>query len=121
MAAGSLEPDLDLIPVRIGDIRVGEAGTELAAPEQPSSGALDFGNGAVDVVRVHETKTEMRHAAHDADRAGVLRERHDVSSSCRLRVDEAIAASVLTETKDLLVESQRAGRVSDGKIDVREA
>jgi hypothetical protein len=49
--AGSLEPDLNLVAIRIGDVRVGETGSKLAAPEQSPSGALDFRNGAVDVVR----------------------------------------------------------------------
>jgi len=104
--ASSLKPDLNLVAIRIGDVRVGEAWRKLAATEQPPAGALDFRNGAVDVVRVHEPKTEMRHAANHAGRAGVLRERQYVVPSRRLRVDEAIPAPVLTEAKDLLVEPQ---------------
>src|SRR4051812_20190558 len=117
----SLEPDLNLIPVRIGDVRVGEAGTKLATPQQSSSGVFDLGDCAVDVVRVYEAKAEMRHAPDHASHAGVLGEGHDVVSSGRPGVDEAAAASVFTETKDLLVKSEGAGRVADGKIDVREA
>jgi hypothetical protein len=52
---------------------------------------------------------------------GVLRERQNVVPSLRLRVDEAIPAPILTETKDLLVEPQCTCSVSNCKIDVREA
>jgi hypothetical protein len=119
--AGSLEPDLNLIAIRIGHVGVGEARTKLAAPEQSPSRALDFGNGEVDIVRIHEPKTEMRHAANRAGVVGVLRERQDVVPSRRLCVDEAIAASVLAETEDLLIESQCTCSISNRKIDVREA
>jgi hypothetical protein len=120
-AASSFKPDLNLVAIRIGDVRVGEAWSKLAAAEQPPAGALDFRNGTVDVVRVQEPKTEMRHAANRAGRAGVFRERQDVVPSRRLRVDEAIPAPVLTETKDLLVEPQCTFSVSNRKIDMREA
>ena len=120
-AASSLKPDLNLVAIRIGDVRVGEARSKLTATEQPPTGALDFRNGAVDVVRVHEPKTEMRHAANRAGRAGVLRERQDVVPSGRLRVNEAIPAPVLTQTKDLLVEPQCTLSVSNRKVDMREA
>jgi hypothetical protein len=36
-------------------------------------------------------------------------------------VDESITTSVLTQTKDMLVEPQSAAHVPDGVIDVREA
>ena len=63
----------------------------------------------------------MRHAANRAGRAGVLCERQDVVPSRRLRVNEAIHAAVLTETKDLLVEPQCTFSVSSRKVDMREA
>jgi hypothetical protein len=116
-----LKPDLNLVAIRIGDVRVREAGSKLAATEQPPTGALDFRNGAVDVLRVHKPKTKMRHAANHPGRARVLRERQDVVPSRRLRVDEAIPAPVRTEAKDLFVEPQCTFSVSNRKIDVREA
>ncbi len=48
-AASSLKPDLNLVAIRIGDVRVGEAWSKLAATEQPPTSALDFRNGAADV------------------------------------------------------------------------
>jgi len=58
----SLEPDLNFVAIRIGDVSVGEAGSELATTEQAPSGAFDLGDGTVDVVGVHEPKAEMRHS-----------------------------------------------------------
>jgi hypothetical protein len=73
--AGSLEPDFNLIAIRISDVRVWERWSKFATPEQPPSGALDFHDGVVDVVRVHEPKIEICHATNCAGRAGILRER----------------------------------------------
>ena len=46
----SFEPDLNLVAIRIGDVSVGKAGSELATTEQATSGAFDLGDGTVDVV-----------------------------------------------------------------------
>src|SRR2546426_11163100 len=104
----SLEPDLNFVAVRIGDVSVGEAGSELATTEQVPSGAFDLGDGTVDVVGVHEPKAEMRDASPKTGRGGILGEAEDVVPTRRLSVDEPISASVLTQTEDLLIESQRA-------------
>jgi hypothetical protein len=112
-AKSSLEPDLNLVTIRIGDVRVGKTWSELTATEKTPSGALDLTDGLVDVVRVHEPKAEMRDAANRAGGAGVLGERENVVPPRGLRVDEALPAPVLMETEDLLVESQRALRVLD--------
>jgi hypothetical protein len=49
----SLEPDLNFVAIRISDVSVGEAGSELATTEQAPSGAFDLGDGTVDVIGVH--------------------------------------------------------------------
>ena len=102
----SLEPDLNFVAIRIGDVSVGEAGSELATTEQTPSGAFDLGDGTVDVVGVHEPKAEMRDAPPETCRGGVLSEGEDVVPTRRLSVDESISAPVLTQTEDLIVESQ---------------
>jgi hypothetical protein len=117
----SLEPDLDLVAIRIGDVSVGEAGTELATTEQAPSGAFDLGYGTVDVVGIHEPKAKMCDAATETGGGGVLREGDDVVPTGRLSVDESISAPVLAQTEDLLVKPQRASEVPDGEIDVRKA
>ena len=117
----SLEPDLNFIAIRIGDVSVGKAGSELATTEQPPSGAFDLGDGTIDVVGVHEPKTKMCDAATETGSGGVLREGDDVVPTRRLSVDESISAPVLAQTEDLLVEPQRASEVPDGEIDVRKA
>src|SRR6266481_3505571 len=117
----SFEPDLNLVAIRIGDVSVGEAGSELATTEQAPSGAFDLGDGTVDVVGVHEPKAEMRDAAPETGRGGVLGEGEDVVPTRRLSVDEPISAPVLMQTKDLLVEPQRASQVAHREIDVRKA
>src|SRR6478752_7280530 len=80
----SLEPDLNFVAIRIGDVSVGEAGSELATTEQASSGAFDLGDGTVDVVGVHEPKAEMRDAAPETGRGGVLGKGEDVVPTRRL-------------------------------------
>src|SRR4029077_20707450 len=117
----SLEPDLNFVAIRIGDVGVGKAGSELATTEQAPSGAFDFGDGTVDVVGVHEPKAEMRDAPSETGRGGVLGEGEDVVPTRRLSVDEPISAPVLTQTEDLLVESQRASQVTHREIEVRKA
>ncbi len=52
-------------------------------------------------------------------RGGVLSEGEDVVPTRRLSVDESISAPVLTQTEDLIVESQRASQVAHREIDVR--
>src|SRR5437660_12299869 len=117
----SLEPDLNFVAIRIGDVSVGEAGSELAATEQTSSGAFDLGDSTVDVAGVHKPKAEMRDAATVTGRGGVLGEGDDVVPTRRLSVDEPISPPVLTQTEDLLVEPQRASQVAHREIDVRKA
>jgi len=52
-----LEPDLNFVAIRIGDVSAGEAGCELATTEQAPPGEFDLGDRTVDVVGVHESKT----------------------------------------------------------------
>src|SRR6202171_6453774 len=99
----SLEPDLNFVSIRVGDVSVGRAGSELATTEQASSGAFALGDGTVDVVGVHEPKAEMRDATTETGRGGVLGEGEDVVPTRRLSVDEPVSAPVLTQTEDLLV------------------
>jgi hypothetical protein len=115
----SLEPDLNLVAIRIGDVSVGEAGSELATTEQAPSGTFDFGDGTVDVIGIHESKAKMCDATTETGGGRVLREGDNVVPTGRLSVDESISAPVLAQTEDLLVESQRASQVPDGEIDVR--
>src|SRR5438105_8843477 len=117
----SLEPDLNFVAIRIGDVSVWEAGSELATTEQASSGAFDLVDGRVDVVGVHEPKAEMRHASPETGRGGVLGEGEDVVPTRRLSVDEPVSAPVLTQTEDLLVEPQSAFQVAHREIDMRKA
>ena len=86
----SLEPDLNLIAIRVGDVRIGKAWSELAATEQTASGALDLTDDLVDVTRVHKPKAKMRDAANRTGRGRVFDERQDVVSPRRPRVDQAI-------------------------------
>src|SRR5229473_685138 len=63
----------------------------------------------------------MCDAAAETGRGWVLGEGEDVVPTRSLSVDESISTPVLTQTKDLLVEPQRASQVPDGEIDVRKA
>src|SRR5260370_23463933 len=53
----SLEPDLNFVAIRIGDVSVGEAGSELATPEQAPSCSFALAHGKPDAVVVHEPET----------------------------------------------------------------
>jgi hypothetical protein len=112
----SLEPDLDLVAIRIGDVSVGEAGSELATTEQAPSGAFDLGDGTVNVVGVHEPKAEMCNAAIETGGGGVLCEGDDVVPTGRLSVDESVSSPVLAQTKDLLVEPQGRPRSRTARL-----
>src|SRR5437879_1877556 len=92
----SFEPDLNFVAIRIGDVSVGEAGSKLATTEQAPSGAFDLRDGEVDVVGVHEPKAEVRDAATETGRGGILGEGEDVAPTRRLSVDQPISAPVLT-------------------------
>src|SRR5207302_11353090 len=87
----SFEPDLNFVAIRIGDVSVREAGSELATTEQPPSGAFHLGDGTVDVVGIDEPKAEMRDAPPETGRGGVLGEGEDVVPTRRLRVDEPVS------------------------------
>src|SRR5437764_1135346 len=97
----SLEPNLNLVAIRIGDVSVGEAGSELTATQKAPSGAFDLGDRTVDIVGDHEPKAEMRDAAPETGGDGVLGEGEDVVPARRSRVDEPVPAPVLTQTEDL--------------------
>src|SRR6266849_10944330 len=94
--ACSFEPDLNLVAIRIGDVSVGEAGSELTTTEQVPSGAFDLGDGTVDVSRLHQPKAEMCDAASETGPGWVLREGEDVVPTGGLSVDESISTPVLT-------------------------
>jgi hypothetical protein len=109
-----LEPNLNFIAIGIGHISVGKPGTELAATEQPTSGAFDLGDGTVNVARVYEPETEMRDAPAETGGRGVLGEGDDVVPTRSLSVDQSISTPILAQTEDLLVELQRAPQIADG-------
>ena len=117
--ACSFEPDLNLVAIRIGYVSIREAGRELTTTQQAPSGAFDLGDGTVDVSGLHQPKAEMRDAAAETSPGWVLGEGEDVVPTRSLSVDQSISTPVLTQTKDLLVEPQRASQVPDGEIDVR--
>ena len=119
--ARSFEPDLNLVAIRIGDVSVGKTGSELTTTQQAPSGVFDLGDGTVDVSGLHQTKAEMRDAAAETSPGWVLAEREDVVPARSLGVDQSISTPVLTQSKDLLVEPQRASQVPDGEINVRQA
>ena len=104
----SFEPDLNLVAIRIGDVSVWEAGSELATTEQTPSGAFDLGDGTLDVGGLHQPKAEMGDAAAETGRGWVLGEAEDVVPARSLSVDESISAPVLAQTEDLFVEPQSA-------------
>src|ERR1700719_2752373 len=84
----SLEPDLNFVAIRIGDVSVGQAGTELAATKQAPPGVFDLGDGTVDIAGVHEAEAEMCDAAAETSRGWVLGEGEDVVPTRSLSVDE---------------------------------
>src|SRR5258705_4019395 len=93
----SLEPDLNFVAIRIGDVSVGEAGSELATTEQAPSGAFDLGDGTVDVLGVHEAKAEMCDASAETGRGGVLGGSEDVVPTGGPSVDQSLSPPVLTQ------------------------
>src|SRR5437762_3305633 len=88
----SLEPDFNFVAVRVGDVSVGEAGSELATTEQAASGAFDLGDGIVDVVGVHEPKAEMCDAPTETGGGWVLGEAEDVVPARSLSMHQPISA-----------------------------
>jgi hypothetical protein len=110
----SLEPDLNFVAIRIGDVSVGEAGSELATTEQAPSGAFDLSDGKVDVAGVHKPETKMCDAPAKTGCGGVLGEGDDVVPARSLSMDESIPTPALAQTEDLLVEPQRASQIADG-------
>ena len=117
----SFEPDLNFVAIRIGDVSVGEAGSELAATKQAPSGVFDLGDGTIDVAGIHEPKTEMCDAPAETGGGGVLDKGDDVVPAGSLSMDESLSTPVLAQSEDLLVEPQRASQIADGEIDMRKA
>ena len=97
-SCGSLEPNLNFVTIRVGDVSVGEAGSELATTEQASSGALDFGDRRVDVARVHESETEMCDAPTETGGVGILDKGDNVVPAGSLSMDKSISAPILAQT-----------------------
>ena len=110
----SLEPDLDLVAIRIGDVSVGESGSEFAATEQAPSGLFDFSDSMVDVAWGHEPEAEMRDAPAETGGGGVLGEGDDVVPARSLSMDESVSAPVFAQTENLFVEPQSASQITDG-------
>src|SRR6266480_3922016 len=109
----SFEPDLNLVAIRIGNVSVGEARSELATTEQATSGAFDLGDGTVDVVGLHQPKAKMSDAAVETGLGGILGEGDDVVPARSLSMDKSVPTPVLAQTEDLLVEPQRASQIAD--------
>src|SRR6266853_5147948 len=110
----SFEPDLNFVAIRIGDVSVREAGSELATTEQSPSGVFHLGDSAVDVVGIDEPKAEMCDAPTETGGGGVLDKGDDVVPADSPGMDESISTPVLAQTEDLFVEPQRASQVADG-------
>src|SRR5881394_4172731 len=95
----SFEPDLNFVAIRIGDVSVREAGSELATTEQPPSGAFHLGDGTVDVVGIDEAKAEMCNAPTETGGGGVLDKGDDVVPTESLGMDESISPPVLVQAE----------------------
>src|SRR5260370_22226063 len=109
----SLEPDLNFIAIRIGDVSVGKAGSELTTTEQPPSGAFDLGDGTVDVLGVHEPKAEMCDAPAETGGGGGLGEGGDVVPSRNPEVGQGTPPPLLPPTQHLFPQPPRPSPIPD--------
>src|SRR5438445_13870476 len=96
----SLEPDLNLVAIRIGDVYVGGARSELATTEQATSGAFDLGDCTVDVVGLDQQRAEMCDAAVETGLAGIVGEVDDVVPARSLSMDQSVPTPVLAQTEE---------------------
>lgn len=56
LLSASLEPNLNLVAVWIGDVRKWKTRTKLAAAQQPSTRALDFHHRLVDILWIDQSE-----------------------------------------------------------------
>src|SRR5437867_11485164 len=93
--------------IRVVDIRVREAGGELAAAEEPAAGALDLLHGGVDVLGAAEAEPEVLDAAGDAGGPGLALEAKAVVAARPLDLDAVPVAVVLLDAEASPLEPQR--------------
>src|SRR3989475_3665599 len=115
-----LIPNLDRVTVGVRREDVRFPRNELAGVDDLPAGAPDRLNGGVDVVRVPQTKTEVRHAFHFADMGLLPFENDHVMTARRLDLDHPRFAVYGLHAEDLLVESKALVRSANRQRNVRQ-
>ena len=103
------------------DVRVREARAELAPAVEGAARGQHLRHRAVDVLGPFQPEPEVREAARAPGRLRVLLERDHVVRTRALHLDAARVAVVLLHAEHRAVELERALRIADREVDVREA
>src|SRR3989449_4505625 len=115
-----LIPNLDRVTVGVRREDVRSPGNELAGVDDLPAGAPDRLNGGVDVFRIPEAKTEVRHAFHFADMGLLPFENDHVMTARRLDLDHPRFAVYGLHAEDLLGESKALVRIANRQRNVRQ-
>jgi len=116
----SLEPDLDLVSIGIGDVGVREAGRKLPSSQQRASGPEALGHGCIDVFGMNETKPKVRDSSTLACGSGIEFERDYVIRTRTFHLDAVFIPVVLLDAECPDVESHGPIEVGNEEADVRE-
>src|SRR5262245_27775352 len=102
----SLEPDLDLVSVRIPDVGIRTARRKLPAGADRPAGAFDCRHRRIDVLRALQPEPEMDDPATRPRAAGVALEGDDVMLPGSQHLDRVGVAVVLAHPEHRTIEAQ---------------
>ena len=114
-----LEPELDLVTIRVGDVGEGKARRELALTEKLTARAFYCCDGVRHIFRPLQAKPEVSDATGGACLLGRTFERQDVEWPRPPDLNLVRVPEVLANSERLDVELQRPLRIAYRKADMR--
>ena len=111
---GKLIPDLDLVPIGVGEEDVRLPGTELTAVLDPSPGALDGRGSPINVAGVGEAEPEVLDPAGETNAVGALFEHEYIARPRRLGLEKMGLSIDGQHSEDIVVELERSVQIAHG-------
>jgi len=94
-----LKPDFDLVTIRVGDVRERKPRSKLALAKQSATGALNFGDGQGNVLRLLQAKSEVIDSTLIARVVGLPLERKHIEWTGTLNLDLVFVPIVLADAE----------------------
>ena len=113
------EPELDLVAIRIRDVGERKARCKLASPKKLAACTFHLGDGAGNVFRPLQAKSEVSDSAGGACLLGRAFECQDVERARPSDLNLVVVPEVLANPERLGIELERLLRIAYRKADMR--